>query len=147
MRSWNGYNNVGLCATALDSVLELTGRLSLAKAMLVMPIVMHDATINFLSRSTVRNREAAALTSTRPEFFSNFSSRYDDSLVLTLNAVQILIYLGHAQLDVDLLHVKPIGVSEQFGERVKKIVRATPKIVALLQSPVEELYLNFRIKL
>lgn len=144
---WNGYNNVGLCATALSSVIEHTGKLSLSKAMLVMPLVMHDATISFLSNRNIRKREAAALASVRPELIVNFNSRFEDSLVASLNAIQLLVHLGYARLGVDLIPVKPMQIDDVFGKRVQRIVKATPNIAALLDSSVDELYLNFRIQL
>lgn len=144
---WNGYNNVGLCATALSSVLEHTGKLPLSKAMLVMPLVMHDATVAFLGNGNIRRREAAALASVRPELIANFNSRFEDSLVLSLNAIQLLVHLGYAKLSVDLIPAKPMKIDELFGKRVQRILKATPNIAALLAGSVDELYLNFRIQL
>jgi hypothetical protein len=146
-RSWNGYNNVGLCATTLASVIEHTGGLPLAKAMLVMPLVMHDATLAFLSNANIRKREAAAFASVKPEFFANFNNRFQGSLVMSLNAIQLLVHLGHVKLRDDLIPNKPMQIGEDFGKRALRIVKATPNIAALLNGPVEELYLNFRIQL
>lgn len=146
-QSWKGYNNVGLCATALASVIEHSGRLPLSKALLVMPLVMHDATISFLSKGNIRKREAAALASTKPEFFVNFNSRFEESLVLSLNAIQLLVHLGYAKLLVDLVPAMGMQIGDEFGRRALRIVKATPNIAALLDSPVDELYSNFRIQL
>ncbi|MFM0741709.1 DUF6521 family protein [Paraburkholderia xenovorans] len=145
--SWSGYNNIGICATALMSVIERTGELPLAKALLVMPLVMHDATLAFLSNANVRKREAAALTSVRPELFANFNNRFEDSLVLSLNAVQLLIHLGHVKLRANLVPDIPMDISPDFGARAQRIVKAAPSVAALLASPIEELYLNFRVHL
>ncbi|MGF6410045.1 hypothetical protein [Paraburkholderia sp. MM5482-R1] len=65
MKAETDTTTLGICATALMSVIERTGELPLAKALLVMPLVMHDATLSFLSNASVRKREAAALTSVR----------------------------------------------------------------------------------
>lgn len=146
-RNWNGYNNVGLCVAALASVLEHTGRLPLAKAMLVMPLVMHEGTLSFLSKTNIRKRGAAALSSMRPELFANFNSRFEDSLILSLNAIQLLAHLGYASLGQELVLEQSMEINDEFGKRVQRIVKATPNIAALLDGPVEELYLNFRVQL
>lgn len=146
-QSWNGYNNVGLCAVALASVIEHTQGLSLPKAMLVMPLVMHEATISFLSRGNVRQREAAALTSVRPELFINFNDRFQSSLIVSLNAIQLLIHLKYVRFAVDIYPDRPMLPSSEFGKRASRIFKATPNIAALLSSSVDELYLNFRIQL
>ena len=94
---WSGYNNVGVCATALMSVLGHMKQLTLPKTLLVMPLVMHDATVGFLSNGNIRKREAAALVATRPDLFVNFPTRFDDSLAVTLNTIQLLVTTGFSR--------------------------------------------------
>lgn len=144
---WSGYNNVGLCAVALANVIEHAKGLSLPKAMLVMPLVMHEATISFLSKASIRQREAAALTSIKPELFMNFNDRFQDGLIVSLNAIQLLVHFKYTRFDVDLFPNRSIEPGSEYGKRAERIFKATPNIAALLSGPVEELYLNFRIQL
>lgn len=144
---WTGYNNVGVAGTALMSVLSYTSTLTLPKAMLIMPLVMHDATVAHLGNGKVRHRDAAALVANRPELFANFSTRYEDSLGVSLNAIQLLVELGYVSFDGEIRIVKPLKVSNTFGKRAQKITRASSGIAKLLMSPVDELYLNFRVQL
>ncbi|MDT6960780.1 DUF6521 family protein [Cupriavidus sp. SZY C1] len=144
---WLGYNNVGISAVALMSVLSHARFLTIPKALLVMPLVMHEATIRFLSHGGVRKREAAALASTHPEFFANFSTRFDESLSSSLNAIQLLDASGFLRFHDGLHLLSSLGVDSTFGARAKKIAKAGENIAALLASPVEELYLNFRVQL
>uniref|UniRef100_UPI001FF7366E hypothetical protein n=1 Tax=Ralstonia pseudosolanacearum TaxID=1310165 RepID=UPI001FF7366E len=112
-----------------------------------MPLVMHDATLSFLSKGNIRKREAAALTSVKPDLFANFNSRFESSLVLSLNAIQLLVQLGYSHMKNELFPGEAINVGPDFGKRAERILKATPNIAAVLASPVEELYLNFRIQL
>jgi hypothetical protein len=64
---WSGYNNIGICGTGLMAVLAHTERLSLAKALLVMPLVMHEATMPYMSNGNVTVRDAAGLVAHRPD--------------------------------------------------------------------------------
>ena len=48
-RAWSGYNNAGIAAVAIGCVLNHMQSLTLAKALLVMPIVMHSETTKFLA--------------------------------------------------------------------------------------------------
>tara|TARA_R110001599_G_scaffold64023_3_gene178911 strand:- start:530472 stop:530855 length:384 start_codon:yes stop_codon:yes gene_type:complete len=123
------------------------GRLTLPKALLIMPLVMHDTTVIFLANGNTRTREVAPLVSARPDLFANFPTRFDESLSITFNAIQLLIETGFIKLDDGLILVKPLKVDTSFGNRAKKIEKASENIAALLSSPVEELYLNFRVKL
>ena len=144
---WSGYNNVGICAIALMSVLSHARFLGTAKSLLVMPLVMHEATIRFLSNGGIRKREAAALASTHPEFFANFHTRYDESLSSSMNAIQLLEGSGFLRFHDGLHFLHKLEVDSTFGARAKKIAKAGENIAALLASPVEELYLNFRVQL
>ena len=144
---WSGYNNVGVCATALMSVLGHMKQLTLPKTLLVMPLVMHDATVGFLSNGNIRKREAAALVATRPDLFVNFPTRFDDSLAVTLNTIQLLVTTGFARFEDGLVLLQPLEVDSTFGKRAQRIAKASENIAALLASPVDELFLNFRVQL
>lgn len=142
---WNGYNNVGIGAVAIMSILALTERLSLPKTLLIMPLVMHEGTVKFLSNGTVRPRQVAALVAGRPDLFSNFRQRFDSSLVVTLNTIQLLSKLGFVAYEKDVISLRPLAISKDFGQRAQKIAKASSNIAAMLNGTDEELYLNLRV--
>jgi len=144
---WTGFNNIGVCATAIGATLNHSGSLTLAKVMIIVPLVMHDATLRFLANGRVRERQVAAFTSARPDLIANFNERFVDSLVTNLNAVQLLITLGLARYDGELTLLQPFKVTPEFGKRAALIEKASKNISALLSSSDEDLYLNFRVKL
>lgn len=147
MSNAHSYNNVGICASGLMSVLEHSERLSVAKALLILPLIMHDSTVRYMSDGRTRTREAAALVAARPEFFLNFSSRFLDSLATTLNAIQLLMHAGFIEFKEDLVLQEKLDIGKNFGNRALRISKAAENISALLDSPVEELYLNMRVPL
>lgn len=142
---WSGYNNVGICAVALMSVLSRIHRLSLPKALLVMPLVMHEGTVKFLSNANARQRQIAALVAARADLFANFRQRYESSLVVTLNTIQILVESGHIHFDKEIRALRPLDINNSFGSRAMRIEKASANIAALLESSEAELYLNMRI--
>lgn len=142
---WNGYNNVGICAVALMSVLSHTQRLSLPKTLLVMPLVMHEETVKFLGNANVRQRQIAALVASRADLFANFRQRYESSLVITLNTIQILVESEHIHFDNEIRAHRSLDVNKSFGSRAQKVVKASANLAALLESSEEELYLNMRV--
>ncbi|SFI22287.1 hypothetical protein SAMN04515618_11423 [Collimonas sp. OK307] len=146
-RSWDGYNNVGICTAAIASVLNHRQTLALPKVLLVMPLMMHGPTVSFMGNGHTRRREAAAFATSHPEFIANFNDRFESSLVVSVNAIQLLIHLGHAELKDHLVLTTPMNIDKSFGTRALRIDKASEKVAALLDSPVNELYLNFRIQL
>jgi hypothetical protein len=141
------YNNAAICAAALMAVIEECKDLSLAKSLLVMPLIMHDATVHFLGDQRTRERGIAALVALRPDLFANFNSRFVSGLPHTLNAIQLLTELKYVSFGQKLTLYSPLVFSKALGERALRIKKASPNIAALLSSPEDELYLNLRIVL
>ncbi|MFV8530392.1 three component ABC system middle component [Ralstonia pseudosolanacearum] len=122
-------------------------RLSVAKALLVMPLVMHDETVRYMGNGRVAFREVAGLVSHRPDLFANFNSRFEESIAVSVNAIQWIVAAGYAGFDGTLVLLKPLKIDANFGKRVQRIEKASGHIAAVLAAPVDELYLNFRVQL
>jgi len=144
---WSGYNNVGICATALLAVLAHKQQLSVARALLVMPLVMHDATMRYMGSGNVAFREVAGLVAHRPDLFANFNSRFEESIAVSVNAIQWIVSAGYAKFDGSLVLLQSLEIDNGFGKRVQRIDKASKHIAAVLSAPVDELYLNFRVQL
>ena len=144
---WRGFNNIGIAVTAIAAVLENTRSLTLPKAMLIMPLVMHEATLRYLANGNVRARRAAAFAIEYPEFIVNFDKRFDDSLVVSLNAIQFLTETKHVEFAGSLNLLRSLKIDSSYGKRALLIERASKNISALLSSADAELYLNLRVKL
>lgn len=146
-RAWSGYNNAGIAAVAIGSVLRHTRSLCLAKALLIMPIVMHSEMTKFLASERTRSREVASLLAIRPDFVANFDRRFHSSLVHSVNAIQLLHQLGYLNFDTVLTEITPFVVSKEFGKRAALIAKASSEIAHLLQTSEDDLYLNLRVEL
>jgi len=134
LQAWNGYNNAGIAAVAIGCVLNHTQTLTLAKSLLIMPIVMHSETTKFLASERTRSREIASLVASRPDFVLNFNRRYHSSLVHTLNAIQLLHNLGNVEFDTSLRLNREFECTKELGDRAALINKASLEIAKLLQS-------------
>ncbi|MEZ2622813.1 three component ABC system middle component [Paenalcaligenes hominis] len=141
------YNNPGICATAILAVLAHAKQLSVAKALLIMPLVMHDETVRYMGNGRVVFREVASLVAHRPDLFANFNSRFRESIVITVNAIQWIVAAGYVNFDGTLTLLNPLKIDSSFGKRVQAITKASEHIAAVLAGPVDELYVNFRVQL
>jgi len=144
---WEGYNNVGIGVLALASVLNYSHSLSIPKALLIIPMIIHRPTLAYMSHKGTLGRGSAALTSGSPQLFVNFNERFESSLPLSINSIQLLVHLGYAKLGKTLIRQKLLEIDKDFGHRAQKIAQASEKISELLLEPEEELYLNFRVQL
>ncbi|WP_227136330.1 hypothetical protein [Kosakonia radicincitans] len=66
---WDGFNNIGIGAVAIGTVLNFVNTLSIPKALLIVPLIIHNPTVSFISKKNTRARSSAALVSNFPEFF------------------------------------------------------------------------------
>jgi len=144
---WNGYNNSGIAAVAIGCTMNHVSEMSLAKALTIMPIAIHEPTLKFLANSNTRSREIASLVSLRPDFANNFNDRYHSCLVDSINGLQILITSGYITFQDKIFRRQAFLIDEDFGERAHRIRNASQEIASLLASSEEEIYLNLRIKL
>lgn len=143
----NNYNNLAICSASLLIILNKVEKLELSKAILIYPIIMHSETLTFLSKKSTKNRKLNSLLLTHPSFFINFNDRFYNSLALTLNSIQYLVATDQINFDKTLMIKRNIKISKNNGKRALLIEKASYKIVHLLDQPIEELYLNLRIKL
>lgn len=144
---WDGYNNVGIGVIAIASVLNHLGSLSIPKALLIIPMIVHRPTLGHMAHKGTLERGSAALSSGHPQLFVNFNERFESYLPLSVNSIQLLTHLGYAKLGEVLIRQRRLVIDTELGQRAKKIDQASEKISELLLEPDEELYLNFRVQL
>lgn len=142
------YNNIGIGALAIGSVLSINNELSLAKMTLILPFISHTECLNYLARATTHTTSIEKLIAERTSYFSNFNVRYYDSLCLSFSSIQYLTEMGYAQLQGDLLlMIKPLEYNSKMGARAKKIFQAANNVSELLLENDKKLYLNLRVQL
>jgi hypothetical protein len=142
------YNNIGVGALAIGSVLSMSTELSVAKTTLILPFITHTESLNYLARATTQVKSIEKLIAEKTSYLSNYNSRYYDSLCLSFSSIQYLTEMGYAQLKEDvLLKIKPFEYDKKMGARAKKIFIAANNISAILSDNDKNLYLNLRVQL
>lgn len=144
---WDGYNNVGIGVVGIASILNHLDSISIPKALLIIPLVMHRPTLAYMAHKSTLERGSAALASGHPQLFVNFNERFESSLPLSINSIQLLVNLGYARLGGTLIRSRRLSIDTELGARALKIDLASEKISDLLLEADEELYLNFRVHL
>jgi len=144
----NYYNNFGVGVVAIGSVLNLSNTLSISKVFLIFPLSSHQKLLQHLARKTTKVKSIEKLISDQISHFSNFSKRYMDSLVLTVNSIQYLNDAGYIDIsDGSVKLLKPFEYDTKMGKRAKNLFKASENISALLTETENKLYLNLRVEL
>jgi hypothetical protein len=142
------YNNIGITSIAINSVLSLSKELSISKVLLIMPLFTSKDLTSHLSRKTTEIKSIEKLISEKTPLFSNFNKRYYDSLVNSINAVQLLIETNQISIiEGKLIANKSFHYMKSMGKRAENINNASQNVSKLLNENTEKLYLNLRIEL
>lgn len=124
-------------------------RLSLAKAMLVLPLLYDKAV-----RSVLKKKNSVVLSSmdlliNNPTDFIVVRSRYEDLTIVSLNTILLSQEIGMATCKDGFLNLQKeiYAVDDDIGGLAKDILAAGPKLGVLLGESAEDLYQTLRIDL
>jgi len=142
------YNNLGINAFAISSVLKEAGYLTFPKIALILPIVAHRVTMKKLSNRRFHFVSFEHYLIDNIEHFYNFNDRYSASLAPMVNALQFLCEIGVVQLKENgAVIASALPLHTSMGKRAERIQRAAANIAALISGNPETFYLNARIEL
>ncbi|MBL6987041.1 MAG: hypothetical protein ISR72_08405 [Methylobacter sp.] len=142
------YNNLGICSLSIAFTLQQVDRLSLSRALLIMPIIAHEELLQYMARKSTNFNSIEQIIVRKPECFSNFNARFYDGLTVSLNAIQFLSELALIKLESgDIISIETLNYEKSMGERAKKIFNASSRIADFVGSDTANLYTNLRIEL
>ena len=143
------YNNEAIGLVAISSILKLNRKLSISKAMLILPLILHDPTMNYLQRKNVRIKSVDQLISDKFIYISNFNKRYISMLPVTLNCLYLLEKLQLIKIEEsNVIIIGAIQLDEKkLGKRGKKVYKSADNVNNILKSSDYYLYLQLRVEL
>lgn len=143
-----GKYNIGICSLGIIFTLQHIKELSIIKSLLIMPLIVSDGTLNYLSNSRTNILSLEELLVKKTSFFSNFNQRYLDSLPVSFNTIQFLNEIEIIQINGNSITLKHIYKYEKsMGKRGENIYKASPNIASILKQDANILYLNLRVEL
>ncbi|WNL42337.1 three component ABC system middle component [Halomonas sp. PAMB 3264] len=139
-------------AVAIQSALENSTecRLSLAKAMLVLPLLFDRAVRSVLKRKNSVVLSSKDLLISNPPAFITVRARYEDLTITSLNTILLAQELGMATLKGDYLVLNKqifLQNNPEIGKIALDILAAGPKLGLILSEATADLYQTFRIEL
>jgi hypothetical protein len=150
--SYNIYNNEGIGAITMASVLEHCQELSYSKAMLILPVLFHDESVTALKRSNAVLRSSEELMAKKVGLFGNFNARFYSLLPISINSLLILKDMGVIDIKEKMVSIRnnnQLDFSDQsLGKRAEGLIKASSRLAEILTSEDDQsLYLKFRIQL
>lgn len=141
-------NNLAFASVAIAIIIQKSGRIELAKVLLIMPFLAHKELLSYLANGKTKIKSLEKLIVDRLSCFSNFNNRYYDNLNTSINALQFLIEVDVITIEGSfVVSNENIEYVSSLGERMKKTSKASENISKILSEDVSNLYLNLRIEL
>ncbi|GAL86837.1 hypothetical protein BTG_19640 [Sporocytophaga myxococcoides] len=141
------YHNELLGLIAVDAVLQRTKLISHAKSLLILPLLFHNETLNYILENKITNIEE--IVTKRCKLISNFEIRYYSFLPITINAIYLGSSLGYLNVNEDGLgYIQNNGTSrEDLGMRANKLINAAPLVGEILNEDAIRLYSFLHLKI
>jgi len=145
------FNNEAVGIIAMQATISECREITYAKAMLILPFLLHEDTVATLKRSNSVQRSIEEMMIKKIGNFANFDARYYSLLPISLNVLMILRDMGAIKISRDKIYptveLKNLGTAN-LGKRANNIIEATTKLALLLNGENDSsLYLKLRITL
>lgn len=126
------YNNEAIASCIFLSILNTIDRLDIARSCLILPFLLDDRTVSYLSKN--QDIELEDMIKEQSRLFTSFNKRYLSLLPVTINSLTILnasnqISIGNEIVATNQLYSK----DENLGERFTKIEGVIPKFLSIIE--------------
>lgn len=145
------HDNELLSGISILAVLRHVKCMELSKCMLVEPLLSYSRVVSILKRSNSSVKSIEDLIIKESIVFSNFSARYQEKALLSMNSMLLFEKLG--LLEIATYGVKFSGINFNFfdqslGDKAKTRVAASQKLAEILtKGDASDFYLSLRIEI
>lgn len=146
------YNNEAIASCIFLAVLNKLGTLDVARSCLILPFLLDDRTVKYLSTNQNTELTLEQMKKNKPLLFTSFNKRYLSLLPVTLNSLMILYKSNQINIgkEIDTLRKMPIMLpyNSTLGERLDKIINVIPTFLSIISNySTNQLYKSLNIQL
>ncbi len=151
MELYSLKENELLTGISILAVLRHTQQLELSKCMLIEPLLSYSQVIKALKRnnSSVKSIEDLILKQRIP--FSNFNNRFQDKLLLSMNALILFEKLELISIKANIVYFNANDFSftnTSLGEAATNRISASGKLAEILvKGDASDFYLSLRVQI
>lgn len=144
------YNNEAIGFVSIYSVLKKIREINIAKITLVLPLLFHEKTLDYIMKNEIRDYSIDKFTN-NSHLFINFNDRFKIYLPICLNVISILKASDLVSINGSVLSINEeneIDISNsKIGNRAEKLRDAGYKLANLLYENETNLFYQLRVLL
>lgn len=143
------YNNEAIASCIFLSILNNVEKLDIARSCLILPFLLDDRTVSYLSRNQDADLELEQLIKEQSRLFTSFNKRYLSLLPVTINSLVLLSNSNQVSLGSEIANNTILNLeSKNLGDRFNKIKEVIPKLLLMLEKHTTvQLYKILKIQL
>lgn len=151
MELYSLKENELLTGISILAVLRHTQQLELSKCMLIEPLLSYSQVLKALKRtnSSIKSIEDLILKQSIP--FANFNNRFQDKLLLSMNALILFEKLGLISIKENIVYFKANDfnfANTSLGEAATSRISASGKLAEILEKgDASDFYLSLRVQI
>jgi hypothetical protein len=144
------YNNEAIASCVFVAVLDRIKTLDIARSCLILPFLLDDRTVNYLSINQNAELTLEQMRKDKPLLFTSFNKRYLSLLPITINSLMILSKSNQIDIGKDIYIINDILpiYNSMMGERLDRIIGAVPVFLSVTSNySTKQLYKLLNIQL
>lgn len=143
------YNNEAIASCVFLSVLNRIDKLDIARSCLILPFLLDDRTVSYLTRNVGQNLTLEQLVKDQPRLFVSFNKRYISLLPITVNSLMILSKGNLINIGNEIVkHSNSSFDKKDLGDRFYRIEKIIPDFVTMFEKyTTPKLYKVLKIQL
>lgn len=138
------YNNELLGIFSVQEVLSIALKIELTNAMLILPIMFHKKSLDYLAHKRTNTLSFQELLLSKPELIVSINKRFYNFLPPSINCISLCIENEIAELDQGTLTFKKKLILDDaipfIGKRASKIQAASLNIARLISEESRSIY-------
>lgn len=143
------YNNEAIASCIFLSILNRVEKLDIARSCLILPFLLDDRTVSYLSRNQDTELELEQLIKEQSRLFTTFNKRYLSLLPVAINSLVLLNNSNHVSLGSEISNNAIINLERKdLGDRFNRIEEVIPKFLLMLEkTSTAQLYKTLKVQL
>lgn len=143
------YNNEAIASCIFLSILNNVEKMDIARSCLILPFLLDDRTVSYLSRNQDAELELEQLIKEQSRLFTSFNKRYLSLLPVAINSLVLLSNSNQVSLGSEIVNNAILNLeNKNLGDRFNKIEEVIPKFLLMLEKySTVQLYKTLKVQL
>ncbi|QNR86755.1 hypothetical protein H9N25_10400 [Pedobacter riviphilus] len=128
------YNNEAIASCVFLSILNKIEGLDIARSCLVLPFLLDDRTVSYLSKKQDTELVLEEMIKDQPRLFASFNKRYLSLLPVTINSLTILNASNQINIGSEIVISVALDSDDKtLGDRFNKIREVIPTFLSMIE--------------